>query len=130
MSQDNEVPEWHAPMGFISTSIYLERVALTQALRWQVIFPSSPQSTHNRPGLQETAADITVDKHLLVIWVVRHGYLPGNELADTQARLRSSVTQPVAPADDTTRRALIQCERRRCHLERPRLNEFYTTDKQ
>ena len=77
-------------------------------------------------ALQQAALELAVEKLLFVIRVHVHCNLPGNELADTQAKLGTSMTQPHVPADDTTLLAFFCCECCPPLLKNLRLKEVYT----
>ena len=56
-----------------------------------------------------------------------HCGLPGNELADQQAKLGAAESQPDSALEPATRRALIRCSCRSPPIQRERLKEVYTS---
>ena len=109
----NVLHRWHAPTRVRSSAYSAEKAALEAALKWLksendwhravIVFDckSLVEATNNPHQadpiivtLERSIARIICFKKLLIVWVSGHCKLWGNELADSEAKLGSTLPQP------------------------------------
>ena len=121
------IHRWHAPTGAQSSSFQAEKTALLAAISWleehenwrKALLICDCKSLVDAVGnslapdefirlVQAAVARLNVERCLEVLWVPGHCGLPGNELADEEAKLGSAEDQPPVQLDNATRRAIIR----------------------
>ena len=121
------IHSWHAPTGTFSSSFQAEKTALIAAITWleqnddwssasiitdcKSLLQALSNNDITDPSLLSINSSIAAfpsPKSIRLIWVPGHCNLPGNDLADEQAKLGSALPQPTAPLDPQTRLAIIR----------------------
>ena len=77
--------------------------------------------------LQAVAALLAMSKSILNKWASGNCGLPGNELADHQAKHGAAESQPDSALDAVIRRAFTPRSYRPSHIQRERLKEVHTS---
>ena len=129
LSGETQLHSWHGPAGSTCSSYRAEKVAMEVALTWlkhnddwrTTIVICDCKSLVDAIGnpftsdevvqaMQLEVTELNRQRRLHIMWGPGHCDMAGNDLADAQAKLGSTLPQVTAPMDVSTRRAVIRNE--------------------